>query len=190
MLNVLSFRPSFFDVVERSGKAFLKWGVPKEINLSTVTVERSTDAVNFKTVSVTDSKDFMEDGDIKVYDFIETLPSGQSKVSYRIRFVDFTGAQYYSEVKSLRYGPLTSVSMLRIYPNPVANNIHIQLPSSANNAEIVLEIADMFGKILLQNKIAASQTLISFDMSRIPSGTYFLKVVSKGMVFNQQVIKN
>lgn len=190
LLNVLSFRPSFFDVVERNGKAFLKWGVPKEINLSTVTVERSIDAVHFKAVSVTDSKNFMEDGDIKVYDFEEALPSGQSTVSYRIKFVDFTGAQYYSEVKSLRYGQVNPALTLKVYPNPVVNNINIQLPYSANNGEMVLEIADMFGKIILQKKSAANQTLISLDMSRIPSGTYFLKVVDRGMVYSQKLIRN
>ena len=189
LLNVLSFRPAFFDVVKRNENAFLTWGVAKDINLSAIMVERSLNAVDFETVTKIDGKNFIDDNDIKNYNFEELLPADQAVVYYRIKFVDFTGALYYSEVKNLRYGQVRPVSSLKVFPNPAVNNLTVQLPTSWSTNETVLQVTDFFGRVMMQHK-AAGQTLISLDMSRISSGSYFIKVISKEMVYSQQVIKN
>lgn len=190
LLSVLSFRPAFFDVAERNGKAHLNWGVSNEINLSAVIVEKSMNSVNFESVKQINANDFTDQNGIRRYTFEETLTEHQSIVYYRIKFVDFTGAHYYSEVKNLRYGQFRSGAKLKLYPNPFVKHVTIQLPSARSYDETVLQVADLLGKVILQSKVAAGQTLLSLDLSQITAGTYFLKVINKEIVYSQQIIKN
>lgn len=67
------------------------------------------------------------------------------------------------------------------YPNPTAGNITISynLPSKFSNGTI--SFYDINGKMMRSVRVNQGNTLISFDCSEMPSGTYFYSLESSGM---------
>ena len=57
----------------------------------------------------------------------------------------------------------------------------IQLSDAAENNE-VMRIVSFTGQVLLQKTIKYGLSADSFDASVLPSGMYFLQIVSKGQV--------
>ncbi len=71
---------------------------------------------------------------------------------------------------------------LLIYPNPAADivNFHFQSKVFLNGAN--LEILDITGKTVLTENFSASEITLMMDASKLPSGLYFVRVVSEGEV--------
>ena len=62
------------------------------------------------------------------------------------------------------------------YPNPVTNELHIDLELS--DADVVLHVYDLSGQLLIENKygnLNGKQTL-SVDVSKLGKGSYILSV--------------
>jgi len=67
---------------------------------------------------------------------------------------------------------ISKQSLLTLYPNPVQNVLHLNLPAKTG----ILEVFDITGKSLLQRQI--QQDNPSLDVSDLENGIYFVKVVS------------
>jgi len=61
---------------------------------------------------------------------------------------------------------------LKYYPNPVTNQLNIELPTGKNE----IEIYNLTG-VLLQTAIS-SEPIFTYDMKNLPSGMYFIRVVN------------
>lgn len=72
------------------------------------------------------------------------------------------------------------VKDLKIYPNPTANDLTLNL-ININNLDLNFLIIDVNGKVLRNEKINGNETNIS--VSNLPSSIYFLKVLNQ----NQEV---
>jgi hypothetical protein len=68
------------------------------------------------------------------------------------------------------------------YPNPVQNELHLQLLDEQNR----LILLDMLGHILLAGVVPPIHTL---DMSAYKSGIYFLRVENAHGIQNVKIIK-
>ncbi|ESU24867.1 hypothetical protein FEDK69T_04200 [Flavobacterium enshiense DK69] len=76
---------------------------------------------------------------------------------------------------------------MRVYPNPVADNLHIQLSDNLNGADISeLEIYDITMKKIDFNM--PSKDVI--DVSDFSSGVYLLKVKTDDSIFTSRFVKN
>lgn len=60
-----------------------------------------------------------------------------------------------------------------VYPNPSAGKIQIEMEESAN---VTIRIVDLLGKDLIVTP--ATATIQTIDLSDLPNGTYFVKVIS------------
>lgn len=67
------------------------------------------------------------------------------------------------------------INAIQIYPNPATNTIHIEA-SRWLEEKMVLNIFDMFGKIVLKSEIKKQKTEIFIDL---PAGMYFYRVKDK-----------
>lgn len=72
---------------------------------------------------------------------------------------------------------------LKIYPNPTASNVTIEL-NNLNNAN--LQVSDINGRILLTQKLNSTN---SIDMSNLPTATYLFKINSDEGTATSKVIK-
>ena len=74
---------------------------------------------------------------------------------------------------------------ISVWPNPVENVCHIQLPTMHN---VEIQLFDAQGKLLLRNRVDANE--VEIDFTGRPSGMYLLRVVSDGNVITtKKVIK-
>ena len=65
-------------------------------------------------------------------------------------------------------------TVFNIYPNPVANNLSIELNNSEES--YTFQISDILGNMLVTDKIVSASTI---DLSSLASGIYFIKIISK-----------
>lgn len=77
---------------------------------------------------------------------------------------------------------LNSNDKLVIYPNPTNSNLNIEI----ENSDALVEVFDIFGKMILSQNHVNSQTII--NLSSQSKGIYFVKVSADGRVYNQKVI--
>ena len=74
------------------------------------------------------------------------------------------------------------------YPNPFENFINIDLQNFRSN-EGLLEIFDISGNLLLTQSLEGNH-LQQINLSRLPTGMFFVKVTSNGLIFTEKIVKN
>ncbi|MGB1207307.1 MAG: alpha/beta fold hydrolase [Chitinophagales bacterium] len=65
---------------------------------------------------------------------------------------------------------------ISIWPNPVQNSLQISFSTLQKN-DMFLQIFDVNGKIILQEKIERSQTNFEYNSSKLANGLYFVKLI-------------
>lgn len=69
-----------------------------------------------------------------------------------------------------------SVSKAIVYPNPATNIIQIKLENVNNN--VVVELIDSYGNRIAQKNVNSKSSLYtSFDVSKLTSGIYWIKII-------------
>lgn len=82
----------------------------------------------------------------------------------------------------------TQVSDIRIYPNPVADLLQIEIPGES--ADILLQVITASGSILNSQSVTKDETLgVKIDVSQIPPGMYLLKVFYAGKTDSHTFVK-
>jgi len=74
---------------------------------------------------------------------------------------------------------------ISIYPNPVTDKLHINLPESALPCSI--QLTDASGALLKQLSINQTQTIV--DMQNYKSGIYLLSVNNKNLIWTKKVVR-
>jgi hypothetical protein len=73
--------------------------------------------------------------------------------------------------------------LVKIYPNPVQNKLHIDISGNAG----MFEAYDITGKTVLQKEILDNNTTI--DVSGLVNGIYFARVWSNNQLFTEKIVK-
>lgn len=82
--------------------------------------------------------------------------------------------------------PETSFQVVdALYPNPTTGIFYIRFGKALENA--IIHIIDNNGKVIQQTK--ASGTQVTFDLSSMASGVYFVRINDGGNVILKKVIK-
>ncbi len=68
-----------------------------------------------------------------------------------------------------------SVSLLKVYPNPVRDNIIIELPEILNDYNV--KIYNAQGQTVMYKSIHKGKTQESFNLSKFKSGVYFIELI-------------
>ena len=79
----------------------------------------------------------------------------------------------------------TNQSPVNIYPNPASTEITIEIPASL--APSCLIIYNLQGKELLSSRI--SGTITKIDISKLPGGVYFARLIGEKTVTVKKIIK-
>ena len=77
---------------------------------------------------------------------------------------------------------------VKVYPNPVNTVMYVEL-SNIEAAGCVVKCFDMAGQLIKESEFGDDSRL-SFDMSGLPQGAYFVRVVAgDGAVVNKKIMK-
>lgn len=75
---------------------------------------------------------------------------------------------------------------IQIYPNPVSEQLFLQLPE--NISEVDVALFSLAGKMLFAKKCKAKHELISLDMRNIAEGNYFIRVENNEHIAVEKII--
>lgn len=86
--------------------------------------------------------------------------------------------------------PHNNIESLKIYPNPFASSINIELNLSSNQ-QTKIELSDLDGRLIKQAyngilKEGKNELQVSCPL---PSGVYILRIVTRGGIINTRVVK-
>ncbi len=161
----------------------ISWGTLTEGNGGYVVVERSIDGQIYEQVAVLEG----EDGEFNPESHLLTDVQDQANGTYfyRLKVVKPDGTFAYTHVVQVSMGELGKRTYL-VYPNPAQEgtfNIRVISPKSGVH---YYEVYNLDGKRLLRDELNVYGTKV--DISRIPAGMYFLRILDPdGEEFTQRI---
>jgi len=165
--------------VNKKESVVLKWETASEINNDYFTVEKSVDCANFKLVDII--KGAGTSNTILYYETYDNKPYLGTNY-YRLKQTDYDGNYKYSDIR-MAYISLTN-DKISIYPNPIKDNINIQI-NSAEKTNVSIEIIDINGTVVYnRNKnLNRDNNLIEINVNNLNSSVYFVKILNnKGYI--------
>lgn len=79
--------------------------------------------------------------------------------------------------------------MVKVYPNPVQNQLSVVIPKNDSNEAISLRILDVNGKLVFHSEVN-SETELKINTEKFDSGIYFLMLNGSQINHTQKIIKN
>jgi len=166
----------------------LSWSTASEMNNDYFGIERSADGDAWQNIGQVQGN-----GNSQVivnYSATDNLqgvvPSGT--IYYRLKQVDFNGKYQYSDIRTVNLAE-GNISM-EIYPIPVSDVLNIDF-EGGNSGNAMLNVINILGKTLYTEHIE-NKGLINkqINFSGYPAGTYFLQIMSNGIISTKKIIHN
>ncbi len=150
---------------------------------------KNTDGSNtFYDLSMTDDTDGsltidVASSDTEIYYIIASMPTYFEEVND-----DFQLFPYQMKISNviLDVSGFTNTNFIKVYPNPVENNLQIKFDK--NKDEVAMELYSVLGKKIFRETYFNKKE-IQIDFSTIHSGVYFLKVISNSSIKTLKLIK-
>jgi hypothetical protein len=168
-----------FDGYYQNGKTILNWQTANEKDNSFFEIERSTDGIHFTGIDQVNSL-VNNSSSLTSYKYTDPLTglAGYSRIYYRLKIVDLSGAFTYSKIVPIIIKSSNIGLLLTLYPNPFTDAITttIQLTKSSN---IIIQLTDIAGRIVYTNNRslpAGIHTLAYNNFDKLTKGTYVIKL--------------
>ncbi|WP_367770622.1 T9SS type A sorting domain-containing protein [Flavobacterium sp. WC2421] len=81
-----------------------------------------------------------------------------------------------------------AVISTKTYPNPFANTINFQFSKSITEP-IAIHVYDSSGRLVFQGNRSANGTILSVDLSNLPTSPYLVSLKSNAFTYYTQIIK-
>lgn len=167
----IEFKKFYGERIERVNKLY--WETAMEKDILHFSVERSSDAENFKEIAKVEPKNVPA---LYTYDDHDTKPGSMNY--YRIVSIDKDGERKLTNVIPLG-SSLNEVLVSGIYPNPVQSDFVMSV-DARSATELQVRIYDVVGKMVKEFKpsmpIGVNQ--IKFSVPELPAGSYMIEVRS------------
>ena len=169
-----------FNAVKQGSTVQLTWQTTSEINSDHFEVEYSKDGSTWTSIGSVAAAG--NSSITKSYGLNHPNPINGANY-YRLKQVDIGGAYVYSTIRVVNFNSKTGI---RVLPNPVVDRLFIT--SDANLAFKSVSVYTAEGKQLQQTTTFVSGN--SIDMSRYPTGTYFIKITDgQGNIETHSILK-
>ena len=169
----------------------LTWQTVSETGNAGFDVQRREDEA-WATVGFVESR--VEGGtttEAQRYRFVDrAVPLEADSLTYRLRQVDTDGTASYTDPVTVARRAVERVRLLGTYPNPVRSwaTVRFAIPEGASQ-DIMLRLYDVLGREVrtMAAPAEAGRHTLQLDTSRLPSGTYFLRLQAGTTAKTQQV---
>lgn len=178
---------SFFTVNEKD-RVILKWTTLHEAFNESFTIERSIDfGRTYKTIGSLRGKGF--NNKFSNSYAMEDFQPFAGTAYYRLISSNASGEMHFSDVKIIDRGT-RGQTYFTVYPNPVQGLLSIKLVAAAEE-KTMIELFDMAGRRVAVQPvfIKNGEQQILFNMSKITTGTYLLKIKSGTKMLTQLLNK-
>ena len=180
---------SFTATLNSNGKkADLKWITSSEINVNRYVVERSTNAVNFTDAAVIFATTTSTANTYTIADDIASIQSGV--IYYRLRMIDNDGKYKNSATVMIRLNTLNKNTIsIQTFPNPTVNDLHVTIPATWQNKEVLYEVVNSVGQVTKRIKASNSNQTQTINVNQLAPGVYVINVICGGASVQQKFIK-
>jgi subtilisin-like proprotein convertase family protein len=150
----------------------LDWSVAREENFSHYEVERSTDGRSFLTFS-------RVEGGRGTYSLADN--SAKGRAYYRLKMVDLDGTYAYSNLLTAET-ECNRNSLITLFPNPVGKfrALQLEFAEPLTTATTFTVFGADGRRLLARSAVETAGRTATLDVGDLPTGTYFLRVVSGG----------
>ncbi len=172
-INALPVSFGAFTANNNGANVVLNWNTLSEVNNAGFDIQRSIDGVNFSKIGAVAAKGIAAD-----YTFTDAK-SISGTTYYRLKQLDKDGTTSLSGVVSVKSGASNSF-VIKAIANPVSENLVLNIKSNiSRNTQIT--ITDVNGRVVLTKtqNIAVGENNISFNVSSLQKGNYFVKVFNE-----------
>ena len=153
----------------------INWTSGLESNVSSISVQHSIDANNWKSIYTCEPK-----GSNSKYETLDNNPVSGTNY-YRLLAIDLDGTQKYSDIKSVNF---SSSLLPNVYPNPTSGSITIRNIKSGD----VIVLTDLTGRQMLKKQAKAEKQML--DTHSLAQGMYFISIMRDGkVVMNDKITK-
>lgn len=166
-VSVLSFEATAHNDV----KSKLNWSLSTDEPISSFTVERSFNAMDFTAIGTVTSKPQLNT--VLNYEFIDHSPKIPGTNYYRIAIMKDNGQVEYTPVRAVNFHKQGEV---KVYPNPAGQMIQIEWPTQWSDQNVHIELFSMTGQLVLQQKGVNATTVL--DVGNLKAGVYQLRIIS------------
>jgi hypothetical protein len=156
----------------------LTWKTASEENNMGFEIQRSFDAANFENIGFVYSKENGNSRSELAYDYND----GQlikSTQYYRLRQVDFDGAESFSNVVAISTGleEANSAVAIQLYPNPVVEELNLEFGEIPKN-KLRLQFFSIKGELLKELSYETGSRILKVSLlnNEFPSGLYLLRI--------------
>lgn len=175
----------------RNNAVYLQWDIDNQVNVSSYTIQRSIDGVQWVDLTTLAATQSTAGGELH-YAYTDGQP--YNPVSYyRIRENDVDNRFSFSKVLTVNIA--RDKDAISVYPNPFAGQIKILLPSNGRTGEyITLRMTNSAGIVMQQQRVIFNDysTPLSFGgLEKLSRGVYFMTVENdKGVVlYRKNLVK-
>jgi hypothetical protein len=168
------------------GKAILKWSTYSEQINKGFDVMRSEDGKTFRSVGWIPSQ-ATNGNSSALLDYSFTDPKAiAGSAYYQLRQTDLDGKTALSNIVVLSTDGSNENTVMRAYPNPAKDILHIDIMGNAR-ADGQVSITDLTGKTLIKRQW--SSTTGDIDLKALPAGIYFVKYANSSASAIQKIVK-
>ncbi len=164
----------------------LKWETATETNFSHFDIEGSYDGINFQAISKIEARGNTAIG--ASYDY--TDKNIKPVNYYRLKIVDLDGTYDYSSIIVIKSTCFEgSVTITDVYPNPVVDQLFIQMMIPSTEREVQAYIIDKMGRTISEQTISITEgaNLLTIETTDLQtSTTYFLRVQGENWITEVQ----
>mgnify|MGYP002397459461 CR=1 FL=1 len=161
----------------------LSWQTATELNNDFMAVERSADGRLFEEIGRLPGMGVSLEP--RSYSLIDENPlSGVNY--YRLRQVDFDGAETYYDIVAVNLGG--TAGHWRLFPVPASDRVQLDLPEAATEP-LDLRIFDAAGRLVKTDVLPAGTIDYQMAISTLPSGRYTLHIASRRTLVQLQFIR-
>jgi hypothetical protein len=161
VLNPVPLKLTSFEVQQKKDRNNLKWTTINEQDLKQIEVQKSKDQFNYETIA-TKAPQLSTTNN---YSFADMQPLPLQY--YRLKCIDWNGGYFYSPVKVVK----NNFNALRLYPNPVVDQLSIEHDAASSNSKI--SIYGIAGNLILTAPVSVGTKETTLSLSTLQSGTYF-----------------
>lgn len=170
---------------QRNTVMLLKWSSATETNMDHYELERCSDAISFTKIGHIKAQG--NSNAVSNYEFPDFTPN-EGKNFYRVKAVDKSGRAAYSPVVKVQFGYVDN--SLGIFPNPVTDNINLQL-IGLTKGKYSLVIYNDAGQRMMSKTIEYNG---GYGLQQIPvlpnmtAGPYRLLLTNKSVFYKQNFL--
>lgn len=170
------------------GGVTLSWQTASEQNSRNFSIQRSLDGKDWTTIGSVPAAG--NSSHTQSYSYTDNEIGGSNTLLYRLLQRDLDGRNFYSAILSVRVD--CSTDRYFVYPNPVADRLTVQVPSSFANESKNTDLISVYsavGQRIAQIQLSggAIHTLSTAGWSM---GTYMIVISRDGQeVFREKVVK-